>query len=140
MIRRPGMLLIIMMWWTMPFFIRDMLTYNSYKYLSSYLTYIIGWSVAIICGTLLNLIESKWIPWNSMRYWGKYATIMMAYIVTVIVIVSIIIILDEYRIVEYFGGDAGGSFGLLYGPSILGYIILGLIGSRLLNRKRTGMS
>lgn len=35
--------------------------------------------------------------------------------------------LDYFRLVRYFGGDAAGSFGMLYIPSVMFYLLLGLI-------------
>jgi hypothetical protein len=127
-IRRPGIYLVPMMWWLVPFFLRDALIYkircnNS----SSYMVYLVGVMAAFICGILLNIIENKWNLWQSTRYYGKCSILMIAYSIMLISFITIILVLDQYRLIGYLGGDAGGSVGLLCFPSIIGYMIMSVI-------------
>jgi hypothetical protein len=52
---------------------------------------------------------------------------MIAYSIMMISFITIILVLDQYRLIGYFGGDAGGSVGLLCFPSIIGYLVLSVI-------------
>jgi uncharacterized membrane protein YqjE len=88
------------------------------------MVYLVGVITAFLCGILLNIIENKWNLWQSTRYFGKCSMLIIAYSIMMILFITIILVLDQYRLIGYFDGDAGGSFGLLCFPSIIGYLVL----------------
>ena len=74
-------------------------------------------------GTRLH--RSKEGPLEQTSFWGKYLMIMSAYTAQMILILISVLLLDSARVLKYYGGDAGGSVGLLYFPSIVIYWFTG---------------
>ena len=65
--------------------------------------------------------------WSHRRLWGRFVILATAYTVVIGASLVFTCVLDSYRLVAYFGGDAEGSFGLLYFPSIVFYWLVGAV-------------
>lgn len=119
------MLLFITLWWIVPFFIRDLLAHPFISYFKSHLLYILAIAISIICSITLGFVDDKMDLWNRYEFWGKYLAVMCAYTVQMGLLLMSVLMLDSFRLISYYGGDAGGSIGLLFLPSIVIYLVIG---------------
>ena len=127
MLRGPGKYLVMMIWWILVFFFVQLYSDPLWSYVSSYLVYFIAFAFTLGGAILLNLLESRLRLWSRRRRWGKLIIIATAYTVAIGASFVLTIVLDSYDVVADLGGDAGGSFGLLYLPSIVFYLIAGAV-------------
>jgi len=138
--RRSGIALICMtLWWVMPFFVIDLVAHPIHSHFSSHLLYIIVILISVISAYLLSVSDAKKGLWGRSAYWGKYLLLCGTYAAQMIVILIVVLSLDEYRLIGYFGRDPESSVGMLFVPSILVYTLLGaIVGAVLMVAKRTG--
>jgi hypothetical protein len=133
MLKGPGKYLVLMTWWILVCFVIQLYSYPVASYLSSYLIYLIAFIFTICGAALLNLLESRFELWSHRGLCGKLILLTIAYTATIGANLIAIMIFDSlnyhlrYGLDLYFGGDAGGSFGLLYVPSIVIYWGIGMV-------------
>jgi hypothetical protein len=84
--------------------------------------YIIALLTPIFFSFLLNLINVKTNFWSKFGYWRKYLVLIFSYLANHIFFLVILFFSESRNLVDYFGGDAGGSFSLFYFP--VGLLIL----------------
>jgi hypothetical protein len=125
--RNPGLYLFLMGWWIIPFFVTELATHPVNKYFSSYVPFFIAFAVLGSSAYILGLLNGAFGFWARCSVWKRFGLLVGVYALSVILIVVLVIILDSYGLVKYFGGDAGGSFGLFFIPSIVIYIVLGML-------------
>lgn len=125
--KNPGLYLFLMGWWIIPFFVIELASHPVNKYFSSYVPFFIAFVVLGASGYVLGLLNGSFGFWTRYNVWKRFGLLVGVYALSVILIVVLVIILDAYHLVAYFGGDAGGSFGLLFIPSIVVNIVLGMI-------------
>ena len=123
----PGKYLVLMIWWILAFFILQIASFSIWAHFSSYLVFFIAFAFTLAFAIALNLMEAKRKLWSRRGHWGKYVVLTSAYTVAIVASLVVTVTLDSYRLVAYVGGDAGGSFGLLYIPSVLFYWLAGAV-------------
>lgn len=124
----PGIYNVIITYvWVLPFFLINLFRYNIFDYIKSYYLYFLVFLVALLAGLVSNLIESKFKIWKRFRYWGKYLLLGIIYTCNIFIILFLYMLLAYFIDFEYFGGCPGGSFGMLFIPSIFAYFIIGFI-------------
>lgn len=126
--KRSGVILMGMtLWWNVPLFVVYLPTYSFRTHLRSYLLYLVVIGVALVFARVLSALDANMGWWNRCGYWGKYALLCGAYAVEMAAILVVLLLLDAYHILAYFGGDAGGSVGMFFLPSILVYLLAGAL-------------
>ena len=121
----PGMVVACMsLWWVLPFFLRDVREFDVGTDLPSFMSYFIAFGGVFLLIPTVWVVEWRWGLWAKRRFGGRalYAALLYAILVCGVLLVHIH--LDACGLIEYFGGDAGGSFGLLYVPSAVFYLVL----------------
>ena len=116
-----------MIWWIFVFFAICLFSYPITRYLTSYIPFFVAFAVTPMFSLFLNLADSAFTFWRRIGYWGKFATLMGSYALTIIAIVIITLVLSSHGMIGYFGGDPEGSFGMLYIPSIVFYGVVGTV-------------
>jgi len=122
---KPGICLMLMGWWIVPFFILALASFPLHHHVSSYIPFFLAFAVLAASGAALNVLDGRVGFWERMRKWGRFLVIASSYTATIVVILIVTVVLDDFGLIAYFGGDATGSFGMLYIPSIIFYIIGG---------------
>ncbi len=126
MINRPSIYLLVMtLWWSIPFFIMSLLHYPLVPYLSSYLLYFSIFGATITLIIFINVQKFPAVYWESSSRTRKYFFMCILYSINMIAILVIALSLSHFRLLEYFGGDPEGSIGMLFIPTIVGYFLLG---------------
>ncbi len=125
MLRGPAKHLVIMIWWILLSFFLHVFSYPLQGYLSSYLVYFIPFGFVLGVAVLLNLCEWRLRLWSNSKHWGRLLILGTAYTVAIGASLVVTISLNSRGAVAYFGGDAEGSIGLFYLPSIVFYWIAG---------------
>lgn len=120
-------LIIMTYWWIVPFFIIGLISFPLRQYIDSYYPFFIAFIITIIIGFICGALEGRYDYWHRSGYWKKYFIINGIYLLNIIFILIITLILDCFHFIKYFGGDAAGSFGMLYIPSVIFYLLFGLI-------------
>ena len=123
----PGKYLLLMTWWIFVFFAICLFSYPVTRYLTSYIPFFVAFAVTLMFSLLLNLVDGTFTFYRKMDSWGKFATLMISYASTVIVSLIITMVLSSHGMIDYFGGDPEGSFGMLYIPSIVFYGVVGMV-------------
>lgn len=118
MISKPSKYLIIMnVTWIAPFFIQDVFM-ESFSF-SSYLTYLTSFFCLALVIFVINSTEVKFNFWQKLNFVSRLIVLNAIYASNVVITVEIISVMDEMRVLGFFGGDAAGSYLMLYYPSIL---------------------
>jgi hypothetical protein len=136
-LENPGLCLALMSWWIIPFLAASVLTHPISEYPRSYLLFLIALGGIVSFAGALNVINLRWQVWGKMGHWGKFLILSGCYTLSVAAILAVTLVLDSYGALDYFGGDAEGSFGMLFIPSVLGYFVLGGIACAVLSAHRT---
>ncbi|HRR40076.1 MAG TPA: hypothetical protein P5244_02470 [Syntrophales bacterium] len=125
----PALLLLAMsLWWVLPMFAIHLLLYPFTEYFSSHLLYLIVIGIALLTAAGASIMNVMIPRWEYACPWERYYWLAAAYTVQMIVTLIIALILDAYHLIRYYGGDAAGSIGMLFIPSVLFYFIVGVIG------------
>ena len=125
-IPRSSLILLIMtLWWIIPFAARDFWECPLRQYFSSHLIYLLTATASILFAAALGVLDRILNLWQKLRFWGKYLIIMATYAVQMILLVMYLMSLDSQGTLKYYGGDACGSIGIMYLPSIAFYILIG---------------
>jgi len=125
---KPGRYLIIMTyWWVLPFLVINLLRFPLEGHLASYGPLVIALGFPALLGLISNRLEKRYGCWRRAAFWKKYFLVNGLYALNVGLILAVVLALDYYRLVGFFGGDPEGSFGMLFLPSVIGYLCLGLV-------------
>jgi hypothetical protein len=127
MVNGPGKYLIVMIWWILAFFLMNLCSHPLWAYTSSYVVYFIAFVVTLGSAVFLNVLESRFKLWSHRGLWGRFVILATAYTIVGVVSLAVTFVLDSYRLLAYFGGDAEGCFALLYIPSIVLYWLVGTV-------------
>lgn len=127
------------LWWVMPFFIVYLIAYPPPAHLRSHLLYAIVITVSTVSAYILSWLDAKKELWKRSGYWGKYLLLCGAYAAQMAIVLVVVLSLDEYRLIGYFGRDPESCIGMFFVPSILVYVLLGaVVGAVLTLIKKTG--
>ncbi len=121
----PGWCLVLMGWWIVPFFAGALASHPIYREPSSYVPFAVAFVILGVSGFILERLNGTRRFWDRFSVRKRVELLVGAYALSAIAIVFLVVVLDSWGWVGYFGGDAGGSFGLLFFPSILAYLVLG---------------
>jgi hypothetical protein len=120
----PSVVLIVMtLWWLIPFFVRDLVDHPINKFEASYNYYWIIFATTLFVSILIFIFESLKGKWKGLTGWGKYFYCVGAYFLNSIII-SMISTPSIVQI-EYFGADPEGSVGMLFFPMAVLYFLSG---------------
>jgi hypothetical protein len=112
--------------WVVPFFIIGLIRYSLFDYFTSFIPFFVTFVIYGITGLLLNSWNQSTGFWSNYGVWKRYFLLVGMYSLAAILTVISIMALDSIGLARYFGGDAGGSFGLLFFPSMIFYIVIGV--------------
>ena len=112
--------------WLAPFCIRDMTQFPLIDYWNSHILYAILFGAAILAMITLNGFESATGFWSRAGTWARFFYVCGGYALAMIASLVAILSLDSARILHYYGGDSGGSPGLLIIPTVLIYSFIGV--------------
>jgi hypothetical protein len=119
-------LLLMTYWWILPFLVISLSEFPLWANLPSYYTYFIPFIITGIFSFLCGLVETQTDWWSRAGFWKRYLALNGLYISNIFLIIFVTITLHNYRMLRYFGGDAEGSFGLLYPYTIVFYLLVGI--------------
>ena len=123
----PGwMILGMMSVWLIPFCIRDLMKHPLVAYWDSHLLYAILFGTAIAVMLTLNGLQFG-TGWRRHSVWLQVLSICGGYALAMFISLAIILTFDSARVLRYYGGDAGGSVGLLIVPSVIAYSVIGAV-------------
>jgi len=125
--RKPGTYLLLMAWWIVPFFLLALASYPVGAYRTSYVPFLAAFTVIAVCAFLLSHLDARLDFWERSGLWRKYFVLTGAYAVTIGLVLAATLTMDAFYLVGYFGGDAAGSFGMLYLPSVIVYFVSGAL-------------
>jgi hypothetical protein len=120
-------LLLMTYWWILPFLVISLSGYSLVGHLRSYYPFFIALIITALLSLLCGRVEGKTGYWNRAGYWKKYFVLNGLYILNIFLILSVTLTLHSFGLIGYFGGDPEGSFGMLYIPSIIFYLLGGII-------------
>jgi putative flippase GtrA len=120
-------LLLITLWWVIPLFILELLTFPFFPYFKSHLLYLVTIAIAILFAVVLGFADSKWNLWKKYDYWGRYSLVLGTYTIQMLVLLFVFGMLSHWNSLEYYGSCPAGSVGMLFLPSIPVYFLLGVI-------------
>lgn len=123
----PGIYLFLMFWWITLFFFFTLISYPFVNNIRSFLPFFVAVIVISIASFLLNFLNVKLAFWSRIQSCKRFLFLSFCYAVTTIIILLLTVLMDYFGLICYFGGDAAGSFGMFYIPSILLYAIAGSI-------------
>jgi hypothetical protein len=128
MLGKPGRYLLLMtFWWIAPFLVVGLADFSPEHWPLSYVPFLVALAVTLPLCALCNRLERRQGALRRSGFWTRYFLLNAWYTLNMVLILTITLTLDNYRLVRYFGGDAGGSFGMIYIPSILFYLVGGLV-------------
>jgi hypothetical protein len=119
-------LLLMTYWWILPFLAVALYQFSPWEHLPSYYVFFIPFIIAGIISLICGRIEAYTGWWSRAGFWKKYLILMGVYIVNIKLIFFVTVTLHDLRVLHYFGGDAEGSFALLYPYTIPFYLVMGL--------------
>jgi len=125
-IKNPGTFVVLMAAWVVPFFIIGLIRYSIFDYFTSFIPFFVAFIIYGLIGFLLNRWNQSTEFWPNFGVWKRYFLLIGMYSLAAILTVILIMVLDSIGLARYFGGDAGGSFGLLFFPSIIFFTIIGV--------------
>lgn len=142
--RRPGVLLALMtLWWVLPLFAINLAAHAFPTSLRSHLLYL---PVILICAAFsaaMGACRPVNDIWHAAGPWKRYFMLCTAYALQMAVTLIVVLTLDAYGLIGYYGGDPEGSIGMLFIPSVLLYFFTGMVagsaiavGRRMKSRKR----
>ena len=119
------LLLVLTLWWILPFMLGDLLNHPFLAHFSSHLLYLVTLLAALFFALVLHGLDNKLNYWEQHAFWGRYLLLAAFYAAQMVTLVAVLVLLDALGLLGYFGGDAGGSVGLVFLPSIGMYVALG---------------
>jgi|WetSurMetagenome_2_1015567.scaffolds.fasta_scaffold767032_1 hypothetical protein len=128
MLGKPGRYLLIMtFWWIAPFLLVALSRFSPARWPRSYVPFLMAVTVTLLLSALCGWLENRQGSWRRSGFGKKYFLLIAWYALNVALILALTLSLDHFHLVGYFGGDPEGSFGMLYLPSVLVYLVLGFI-------------
>lgn len=137
--RSSWILLGMTWWWILPFCLADILSHPFRANLRSHALYLVTLAVSLACARLLGWADDRFGLWARWNDWGRWLLVMGAYAVQMALLVAALVFMDARRWLAYYGGDAGGSVGLVYLPSVVFYLAAGTSLVAILQVVRWGM-
>jgi len=126
---KPALILLLMtLWWALPLFALHLWRYPSAAYLPSHTLYCVIIGLAIITALGVTLGSSLYPYWKEASLGERYYWLCAAYTAQMVVTLTTVLMLDTYQLIDYYDGDAAGSVGMLFLPSVLFYFALGVLG------------
>jgi hypothetical protein len=123
--------------WLTPFWVRDLAESPFLKYWDSHLLYVVIFSVMVLAMLALNGFVTATGLWDRMGIALRVLTVWSGYTLAMLINLVVLITLDSVRVLHYFGGDAGGSPGLLIVPSVVLYATVGAVVAGIAVAQRT---
>ena len=114
-------------WWMAPFLVVALANFSPGHWPRSYVPFMVAIAVTLLLSALCNWLERRQGSWRRSGFWTRYFLLNGWYALNMVLILGVTLTLDSFRLMRYIGGDAEGSFGMLYLPSVLLYLVLGLI-------------
>jgi hypothetical protein len=128
MLGKSGKYLFLMTyWWILPFLVISLYYFPLLENLPSYYPFFIPFIIAGIFSILCGLVETQTGWWVRAGFWKRYLVLNGLYILNIYLILHVTITLDARGMLRYFGGDAEGSFGMMYTSTIPGYLLGGIV-------------
>ncbi|MBU4233240.1 MAG: hypothetical protein L6277_08250 [Desulfobacterales bacterium] len=128
MLGKPGRYLLIMtFWWMAPFLLVALARFSPALWPLSYVPFLVAVAVTLLLSALCGRLEKRHGYWRRSGFGKRYFLLNGWYALNVGLILAVTLTLDYFHLVGYFNGDPEGSFGMLYLPSVLVYLVLGLI-------------
>ncbi|MDH7515465.1 MAG: hypothetical protein QHI48_06310 [Bacteroidota bacterium] len=125
--RNPGVFLLLMSSWVVPFFIIEAFSHPFRGNLPSFTPFFIWFSTFSVAALLFSMFDSRKGFWHRYGFWKRYTVLEAAYAGTTLVALLLHTVLDSLGMVDYFGGDPEGSFAMYYIPSIMVYAAAGAL-------------
>ena len=113
--------------WLIPFCVGDLMEHPLVAYWDSHLLYAVLFGTAILAMLTLNGLHLVTDVWRRHGVWLQVLGICGGYALAMFISLAIILALDSARVLHYYGGDAGGSVGLLIMPSVIAYSVIGAV-------------
>ena len=132
----PGLCLGLMAWWIIPFLAAAVLTHPISEFPRSYSVFLIALGGIASFAGALNVINLRRQIWERTGHWGRVLILIGCYALYVVATLAVTLVFDSYGALDYFGGDAEGSFSMLFIPSVLVYFVLGVIACAVLSARR----
>lgn len=110
-----------------PFFVRDVMKYQFLQNIRSFIPYLVCLAIVSLLSLLIHVIEVKNNYWGKLKPLLKCIYLIALYVINVFVVIAINSYLDKHHLIEFFGGDSAGSFMVFFIPSVIFYLILGVI-------------
>jgi hypothetical protein len=128
MLGKPGRYLLIMtFWWIAPFLLVALARFSPARWPLSYVPFLVAVAVTMLLSALCGRLENRRGSWRRAGFAKRYFLLNGWYALNVGLILTVTLSLDYFHLAGYFTGDPEGSFGMLYLPSVLVYLVLGLI-------------
>lgn len=93
------------------------MSYAVFNNIKSYLSFFAAFVIYAAAGLLLGF-------WGQSTLWRRYIILVAGYATATICVLLFTVIIDYFGLISYFDGDAAGSFGMCYIPSIVFYALL----------------
>ena len=113
--------------WVLPFCIRDLAKHPLLRFWDSHLSYAVLIGVPLLAMLTLNALDLRTRFFRRSPGPLRVVALCGAYALTMLVSLALVLGLDSARMLHYYGGDAGGSVGLLIVPSVLAYGVVGAV-------------
>ena len=128
MLGKPGPYLRIRtFWWIAPFLILALSRFSPARWPLSYVPFLVAIAVTLLLSALCGWLEKRHGYWRRSGFAKRYFLLNGWYVLNVALILAVTLTLDHFHLVGYFNRSPEGSFGMLYLPSVLLYLALGLI-------------
>jgi hypothetical protein len=128
MLGKPGRYLLIMIfWWMTPFLLVALARFSPARWPLSYVPFLVAVAVTLLLSALCGRLEQRHGYWRRSGFAPRYFLLNGWYALNVCLILAVTLSLDYLHLVGYFNGDPEGSFAMLYLPSVLLYLVGGLI-------------
>jgi len=125
---KPGRYLMIMTyWWVMPFLLAALCRFPPGRQAASYYAFVPALAIPALLSVICNRLENRYGYWGRSGFWKKYLWLNAWYALNVGLILAVTLTLDHFSLIQYFGGDPEGSFGMLHLPSVMMYLASGFI-------------
>lgn len=111
--------------WVGPFFALNLYQYPLDEYANSYRLYYLVFSSTLLI-SIATIAANHFIKvWEMPGYWRKFLFVWGAYAANIVLILVVYFGCAAPGTWEYFGGCPAGSFGMLFIPSVITYLIGG---------------
>ncbi|HOW55936.1 MAG TPA: hypothetical protein PLR60_14955 [Syntrophorhabdaceae bacterium] len=125
---KAGIVLLCMsLWWVIPFFVVHLVVYPLLAHFRSHLLYVVIIFFSLLFAVTLGFADRKRGLWERYGYWRRYLLLCGTYLLQTAVVLAVLLTLDSRGLLGYFGGDAGGSIGMLLIPSVVIYLLIGAV-------------